>query len=368
MKLQFDRSVLQQQLHAVQGVASRKSTIPALAYVLLTREGQGCRLSATDLNVAMRSTFDLVSWDVADGAVLLPAEKLYQIVQALPSGEEVTIEFDGKGTAKVACGGFVSRLNVLPAADFPTLAEEPADGGITMPRALLREMVRKTRFSLSADDTRFYLAGSQLAFANGMATMAATDGHRLTHVVGPLAGEDGTAILPAATLKELASMLDGDGPEVTFKRGENHLFFNCGPRLLISRVIDAQFPAYDKIIPKEHDKRVTIAREPLQAAVSRVAIMADSRSRAVEFALEPGKVGINCVNAESGEAADSVAAEYDGTPLTMKFNAKYLQDFLAAVDGEKISVELKDEVSQALFKAVGTEGYDYSYILMPMRV
>jgi DNA polymerase-3 subunit beta len=367
MKLQFDRSVLQQQLHSVQGVASRKSTIPALSYVLLTREGDGCRLSATDLNIAMRSTFDIVSWDVAEGAVLLPAEKLYQIVQALPPGQDVTIEFDGK-IAKVSCGGFSSKLNVLPAADFPPLPEEPVDGGIYLPRAILREMVRKTRFALSADDTRFYLAGSQLAFANGAATMVATDGHRLTHVVAPLAGEDGASILPAATLKELVSMLDGDGEEVRFRRGENHLFFNCGSRLLISRVIDAQFPAFEKIIPKGNDKRALIPREPLQAAVNRVAIMADSRSRAVEFTLENGKIGINCVNAETGEAADSVAAEYDGTPISMKFNAKYLQDFLSAVDGEKISVELKDELSQALFKAVGADGYDYSYILMPMRI
>lgn len=163
-------------------------------------------------------------------------------------------------------------------------------------------------------------------------------------------------------------MLDGDGEDIRFRRGENHLFFNCGPRLLISRVIDAQFPAFEKIIPKGNDKRALIPREPFQEAVNRVAIMADSRSRAVEFALEKGKLGINCVNAESGEAADSVAAEYDGPSISMKFNARYLQDFLAAVDGEKISVELKDEVSQALFKTVGADGYDYSYILMPMRI
>ena len=369
MRMQFDRSVLQRELQAVQAITGKaKSTLPALQHVLMEASPEGCTLTATDLSIAIRGTCATTQAELTGGAVLLPAAKLYEIVQALQTGADVVIDYDDKH-AKVTCGAFTSRLNVLPATEFPTLPPVPLhDNGIVLPRAVLREMVRKTRYAISADDTRFYLAGAQLSVADKTLRMVATDGHRLAIVQAPLDAEPQQAILPAATLRELAAMVDGDGTDVVYRRGENHLFFECGTRLLTSRLIDGQFPSWDKIVPKGNDKRAVIQRAPLQEALQRVMIMSDMRSRAVKVALEGPLVRINSSSADQGEAADSVAQLYDGAPITMSFNARYMLDFLTATDGDTISLELRDEVSQALMKAVGSEGYDYTYVLMPMRV
>jgi DNA polymerase III subunit beta len=367
MRLQFDRKVLEPELQSVQVITARKQTIPALSHVLLTRDADGgTHLAATDLNVAKRSTFDVVMGAAGDGAVLLPAAKFYELVQALPPGQDVTVETDGK-TAHVTCGVFKSRLNVLPAEEFPTLPSTPTGGGV-VPRALLREMVRKTRFAISSDDTRYYLNGSLLVITPTDMRMAATDGHRLALVIAQHVSDlKEHAIVPSNTLKELASVLDGDGDDVKLSRGDEHLFFETGRRLLISRLIDGQFPSYDKIIPTGFKLRAVMPRAKLAEAISRVAILADQRSRSVRFALSSGSLSITCTNVESGEAADKVDVEYPGPDIALSFNARYLLEFLNATDTEQVSVELRDEVSQALFRAIGTTGYDYAYVVMPMR-
>lgn len=367
MRMQFDRSVLQRELHAVQGIAGKtKTTIPATNHVLMERDANGCTISATDLSIATRSLCAMTQSDMSEGAVLLPSAKLYEIVQALPTGADVVIEYDDKH-AKVTCAGFNSKLNVLPASEFPSLPEVHGDATITLPRAVLREMVRKTRYAVSADDTRFYLAGAQLSTTGTQLRMVATDGHRLAIVESLLDAEAGQTILPVATLRELAAMVDGDGDDVAYTRGENHLFFRCGARLLVSRLIDGQFPSWDRIVPKHHNKRAIIQRAPWEEALQRVSIMADTRSRAVMMSLDGPLLKINSKSTDNGEAADSVAQQYDGTPITMTFNARYVLDFLNATDGDTVSLELKDEVSQAVLKSIGSQSYDYTYVLMPMR-
>jgi len=369
MRMQFDRSVLQKELQAVQQVTGKaKSTIPSLSHVLLESSANGCTVTATDLSIALRGTCPVVAADTLGGQVLLPAAKFYEIVQALATGADVQVDYDEKH-AKVSCGGFVSRLNVLPVSDFPTLPQVPDTAAITLPRAVLREMVRKTRYAISADDTRFYLAGAQLATTGEQLSMVATDGHRLAIVTAPLVQpEKMQVILPAGTLRELANMTDGDGADVVFRRGDNHLFFECGTRLLVSRLIDGQFPSWDKIVPRGNDKRAVIKRGPLEDALHRVSIMTDMRSRAVKLALDGNMLRISGSSADNGEANDVVEQDYTGAAITMSFNASYLRDFLNATDGDTVSLELRDEVSQALLKAIGTEGYDYTYVLMPMRV
>lgn len=368
MRMQFDRSVLQRELQAVQAIAGKtKTTLPALSHVLMERSAAGCTISATDLSIATRSTCTMTQSDLMEGAVLLPSGKLYEIVQALPTGADVIIEYDDK-QARVSCAGFTSKLNVMPASEFPTLPELPVAPSLTLPRAVLREMVRKTSFAVSKDDTRFYLAGAQLSTTGSMLRMVATDGHRLTIFESLLEAEAGQTILPIATMRELAAMTDGDGADIVYTRGENHLFFQCGPRLLVSRLIDGQFPSWDKIVPKGNNKRAVIQRGPWEEALQRVSIMADMRSRAVKMSLDGPQLKINSQSTDSGEAADSVAQQYDGTPITMTFNARYMLDFLHATDGDTVSLELRDEVSQAVLKTIGAEGYDYTYVLMPMRV
>jgi DNA polymerase III subunit beta len=205
-------------------------------------------------------------------------------------------------------------------------------------------------------------------------SLVATDGHRLALVTvkrdGPLStdADEIKAILPKKTLSELARLLsDGDG-EIRYERGENHLFFDVGGRLLISRMIDGQFPAYERVIPKGNDKHIEFERDRLTNAVKRVALLSNERSRAVKIQIDKGKVDVTSSSPDLGEAKETLSVEYEGPPLQICFNAQYVLDFLSAVSTDVVSLDLKDEVSQAVVKPVGAEGYDYTYVIMPMRV
>jgi DNA polymerase-3 subunit beta len=205
-------------------------------------------------------------------------------------------------------------------------------------------------------------------------SLVATDGHRLALVTvprddkGTQGEQESKAILPKKTLGELGKLLaEGDG-DVTYERGENHLFFEIGERTLISRMIDGQFPAYERVIPKGNDKRIEFERDRLTNACRRVALLSNERSRAVKFQVEKGKVDVTSSSPELGEAHETLPVDYNGTALQICFNAQYVLDFLAAVTTDVVALDLKDEVSQAVMSPVGAEGYEYTYVIMPMRV
>ncbi len=205
-------------------------------------------------------------------------------------------------------------------------------------------------------------------------SLVATDGHRLALVTVPREGkakkdtEEIKAILPKKTLGELSRLLmEGEG-DIAYERGENHLFFHVGDRLLISRMIDGQFPAYERVIPKGNDKHIEFERDRLTNAVKRVALLSNERSRAVKFQIEKGRVDVTSSSPDLGEAKETLPVEYNGASVQICFNAQYVLDFLSAVSTDVVSLDLKDEVSQAVVKPVGAEGYDYTYVIMPMRV
>src|SRR5207302_10628080 len=234
---------------------------------------------------------------------------------------------------------------------------------------------------------RFFLNGAQFVLRPESMSLVATDGHRLALVTAAREGQvkkaaapdrgagapeggdvENTAILPKKTLGELARLLsEGDG-DITYERGENHLFFNVGGRLLISRMIDGQFPAYERVIPKGNDKHIEFERDRLINAVKRVALLSNERSRAVKFLIEKGKVEVTSSSPELGEATETLPVEYTGASMQICFNAQYVLDFLSAVSTDVVSLELKDEMSQAVMTPVGADGYDYTYVIMPMRV
>ena len=367
MELVVRKNELLRELQLFQGIVERKNTIPILANVLLEARGDEVRMLATDLEVALRSRCQA---SVAkSGALTLPAKKLYEIIRALPE-TDVRIEEDKNGV-KVAADRFDSRMQTLPREDFPTLPEVSGQARAALPRAALREMVSKTQFAITGEDTRYFLNGAKFVLRPDSLTLVATDGHRLAlvevkHDVGVTA-EIGV-ILPKKTLLELGKLLlEGEG-DLLFESGENHLFFEVGGRVLISRMIDGQFPAYERVIPKANDKLIEFDRERLTSAVRRVALLSNERSRAVKFEVDTGKVEVTSSSSEFGEAREQLPVEYDGPALAISFNAQYVLDFLNVVETDVVSLSLKDEVSQAVMKPVGAEGYDYTYVIMPMRI
>jgi DNA polymerase-3 subunit beta len=370
MELVARKADLVRELQFFQQIVERKNTIPILANVLLEAAGNEVTLLATDLEVALRSRCEAAV--AKPGAVTLGAKKLYEVVRALPDGD-VNIETDkGGANVKVSGGQFSSKMPTLPREDFPTLPQSGSGTKAAIKGKSLAQMVALTQFAITGEDTRYYLNGAQFVLRPEAMTFVATDGHRLALVNVKTEGAKTSeikAILPRKTLAELGRILSSDGDiDVQYERGENHLFFEIGPRLLISRMIDGQFPAYEKVIPRGNDKQVEFERDRLSNAVRRVSILSNERSRAVKMILDKGRVEVTSSSPEFGEAREPIPVDYNGPSLTICFNAQYVLDFLGVVQSEVVALELKDEVSQAVMRPVGVDGYDYTYVIMPMRV
>jgi DNA polymerase-3 subunit beta len=368
MELVVRKNDLLKELSLLQGIVERKNTIPILANVLFDASSDSVSLLATDLDVGLRSRCDA---SVAKtGTMTLPAKKLFEIVSALPETDVRIAEDKGGKSVTIAADRFESRMQTLPPGEFPT---PPQDGGT--PEALLagpalKRMISHTRFAMTSEDTRYFLNGAQLVLRPDSMSMVATDGHRLAFInvhESPGKSAKTEVLLPRKTLNEVSRLIDG-GAAVEFSQGENHLFFKTDSRLLISRKIDANFPAYERVIPKANDKRIEFDRDRLASAVRRVRLLSNERSKAVKFMMGKDQVEIASSTPEVGEAHEVLPVDYSGAALQICFNADYVDNFLSVVETETVALEFKDEMSQAVMKPIGAEGYEYTYVIMPMRI
>ena len=389
MELNVRQTELLKELQLLQGIVERKNTIPILANVLIEAEdgASEVRLAATDLEVGLRSR--CAATVVQGGSLTLPARKLYEIVRALPD-TEIRITQPAAGTVNVTAERFSSRMQTLPREDFPSMPDASGTVAAHLAAAPLAEMIAKTQFAITGEDTRFFLNGALFLLSESSMSLVATDGHRLALASAACkpgeggaegdpggdaappaadAAEPARVILPRKTLWELARLLGEDGAEeVAYEQGENHLFFGVGGRQLISRTIDAQFPAHERVLPKGNDKRIEFDRDRLSSTLKRVALLSNERSRAVKFEIGTGGVEISSNSPDVGEASETLAVEYEGAGTEICFNAQYVLDFLGAVDGDSVVLEFKDEVSQAVLSPSSFEGCRYTYVIMPMRV
>src|SRR4029077_6750247 len=332
MELVVRKNDLLRELQLFQGIVERKNTIPILANVLMEAKGDHVSFLATDLEVGLRSK--CAATVTKAGSRTLPAKKFFEIVKSLPE-TDIRIAED-KGGVKIAADRFDSRLQTLPREDFPTLPDAGGTPTAALERNAVKEMVAKTQFAITGEDTRYFLNGALFVLKPEEMSLVATDGHRLALVSvtrngGKKKDEESKAILPKKTLGELGRLLsEGDG-DIGYERGENHPFFQVGDRMLISRMIDGQFPAYERVIPKGNDKHIEFERDRLTAAVKRVALLSNERSRAVKIQIEKGKVDVTSSSPDLGEAKETLPVEYSGSSMQICFNAQYVLDFLAAV-------------------------------------
>jgi len=372
MELVVRKADLLRELALLQGIVDRKVTIPVLGNVLVDAEGAELRLTATDMEVGLRSRCEA---SVAKpGHLTVPAKTLFEIVKNLPD-TDVRIEQDRAGV-RVSADRFDSRLQTLPADDYPSLPAGVDEYRDVIDGASLRHMIRKTQFAITAEDTRYFLNGALFVLRPGSMSLVATDGHRLALVTVPRnggaasgagEGEEVRVLLAKKTLGELERLLAEGESEVHFSHTENHQFFKIGPRLLISRTNEGQFPAYDRVIPRANDQRVDFERDRLAGAIRRVKLLSNERSRAVKLQFEPGQAEVTAAT-EIGDAREVLLVEYGGPSLQICFNAQYILDFLNVVETEQVVLEFKDAASQAVLRPVAAEGYDYLYVVMPMRV
>ena len=367
MHIRVDRDAFVDALGPVQGVVEAKKTLPILSHLLLEANPDGVWLFGTDLDVGIRR--GLAAEVVKPGAVALSAKKLYEIARELPQAP-VELQADADLQVAIRCQRSSFRMKGLPRDEFPSLPDLKGDNEITLETQLFRDMLRKTLFAVSSDQTRYALTGVLVQVLAGEIRMVATDGHRLALVHAPRPPEKGgatlEALVPKKAMVEAAKITREDGSDVRMWLAENQLILEQEASTLVARLIDGQFPNYDQVIPAPGASRILIGREALQGALRRTSAIMGERTTATEFEFRPGKVVVSCVNMDLGEAHEELEASYEGDGFKVGFNARYILEFLAAIDSAEISLSIADPLSPALFRPAGDDAY--GCVIMPMRI
>jgi len=371
MEITVSKFELLRELTATQGVVERKTTIPILSHYLFEAAGDKLSLTATDLDLSLRTS--CTAKVKKDGSCAIPARKLYDYVKLLPYAD-ITIKILENHWVSIRCGRSNTKMVGMSKSNFPSLPVFPTAGVVQIPAQVLRGMIAKTGFAIATEESRYTLNGALMVLKPESITMVATDGHRLAHIERSgekfegVSGEMKT-LIPKKAMDELKSLVDATEVEtIDFGKDESTLFFRIGPRLLTSRQLTGQFPNYEAVLPKDNSKLVTLNGEDFGSAIQRVAQFSDERSRAVRLRLEKGELKLSASSTETGESEDSIETPYNGDGLAIGFNAQYLLDFLKAVGSGDVSLELKDPQSAGQLRPLGSEDYKYRYIVMPMRI
>ncbi len=364
MEVQIDRDAFLKGLQMVQSIVEPRQTLPILANVLLETNGESVRLTATDLQVGARVS--VPAKVVAKGAITLSARKLHEIVKELPAAE-LSIKVQENAWVGLRCGGVAYKLVGLPAGDFPQVEPDTRSAWVTLDGKLLREMLAQTSFAVSHDESRYALNGVLFSLQGEELRLVATDGHRLAVASRPLsgAGAGGTGIVPRKAVQEVARVV-GIGEEIQVAVGENQFVVRMANFLLTARLIEGQFPQYEQVVPKGHPWRLVISRSALTAALRRVSVLSEERTKPVKLQLSPGDLKLSAYNPELGEAEESLAVDYAGDEVTIGFNSRYLLDALSPLQADPVVIELKDGTSPGVVKSIENDGY--LCVIMPMRI
>lgn len=378
LEITVSRAELLRELTAAQAVVERKTTIPILSNFLFeatTGEGgQGLlTITATDLDQSLRTSCP--ARVKRPGACTIPARKLYDYVKLLGDGE-ISLKLMDNHWVQIRSGRSNTKMVGMARANFPQVPEFPAAGSFRISSAALRNMIAKTIFAISNEESRYTLNGALLVLKAESMAMVATDGHRLAHiekhgeVLEGVSGEKKT-LIPRKALAELSTLLGAsDADTLEFGDDEQTLFFRIGGRVLTSRKLTGQFPNYEAVLPRDNTKFVVVRSEDLMASIQRVAQFADERSGAIKIRLEQNELKISAQSTDAGESEDILETPYTYDPIVVGFNSSYLVDFLRAigVQGE-VRMEFKDAQSAGQMRPEdANEDVKYRYILMPMRI
>jgi DNA polymerase III subunit beta len=371
MQFVVSKQNLQKELGFVQGVVERKNTIPVLSNILIESVGEGTiRITGTDLDVTIRCDMDAEEISIP-GSICVQARKLFEIARLLPDAP-VSFKKEDNDWVTVKCDR--ARFKLVGVArdafpEVPTFKSAPTK----IPGNVLKTFIDRTIFAITQEESRYTLSGAKFMLDESSARMVTTDGHRLAYVEKKNVAKNGNTqiidtLIPRKTLAELTKLTSGIDEDISLGLDENHIYFQVGPRLLISRMLYGQFPNYEMVMPKNNDKSVQFDSASLNSAIRRVALMADERSHAIRFHIEPNQLVISSQNAEEGEANETLQTEYSGEETDIGFNAQYLQEFLNVIGDAKVAFEFRDGNSQAQLQPTEGADFDYKYIVMPMRI
>lgn len=363
MKFHVTKEKLLEGLQQVQNVVSTRTTLPILSNVLLQAKGKEVHLTTTDLDVGVRGSFE-ANVD-KDGATTLPARRLFTIIRELPSSE-VQFEVDGKNAASIRSGQSFFKILGLPEEEFPPLPKFDSAKVITIRQKDLRDGLRKTSYAISTDETRYVLNGLLFSLKDNKLTLVATDGRRLAMVDIELEfprSHETDIIVPTKAVTELQRLLTDDG-EVKVSIGSGQIAFDLNNTLLVSKLIEGNYPNYKQVIPSETKERVTLERETLLNSLRRVSLLASDKSNSIKLNFSKNNIDITANTPEVGEAKESVPVVYKGREFSIAFNPEFLMAPLRALTEDEVFLDLIDEMSPGVLKIQSP----FLYVLMPMRI
>ena len=390
MECSVEKDDLLRCLYLVQGVVEKRSSLPILAHVLIESTNQdvsgqdaegeenGLSIGATDLEIGIRQNCRATV--KKGGSITTDARKLYEIIRELPP-ENVFLRSAGSGWIEVSSGKSRFRMASLDPKEFPAITptQESAEGNqpstASCPGEVFREMIEKTLFAASPDESRLNLSGVYIeALESGESRkirMVSSDGHRLALIERQATVSDPSAwpkvILPRKGLLEARKLLERSEGDTTFSLQGTTAGLQKDTTQLSMRLVEGEFPAYQQILPKEHNFIIPFAREDLLSALRRLLILTTERSRGIKLQAEKGKVEISVNTPELGEGVEEIPTEYAGENIAVGFNGRYILEALGVMgEGQHISLSLKDDVSPGLLRMA--EDPDFSYVIMPMRI
>ena len=370
MKATIERATLLKSLGHVQSVVERRNTIPILSNVLIEATADGAiKLMATDLDLQI---VEIIQAQVETaGATTISAHTLFDIARKLPEGSQVSLQA-AEGKMLIQAGRAKFNLSTLPRDDFPIIAEGDLPTSFELPAETLKQIIDKTRFAISTEETRYYLNGIFLHVSDDpqpVLKAAATDGHRLARVT--VARPDGAEgmpdiIVPRKCIGELRKLLDEVDGSVAVSLSAGKIRFDIGNAILTSKLIDGTFPDYSRVIPTGNDKLLKIDPRGFEEGVDRVATIATEKTRAVKMSVDRDKITLSVTSPENGTAAEEVSADYASEGMEIGFNARYLLDILGQIDGDVVELHLADAAAPTLIRE--NDKSAALYVLMPMRV
>jgi DNA polymerase III subunit beta len=363
MKFSATKEKLLEGLQQVQNVVSTRTTLPILSNVLLQASDGAVHLTTTDLDVGVRGSFEA---DVEkEGATTLPARRLFNIVRELPASE-IQIDVDGKNAASIRSGQSFFKILGLPEEEFPPLPKFEDAKVVTIRQKDLRDGLKKTSYAISTDETRYVLNGLLFSFKENKLTLVATDGRRLAMVDIELEiprSQETDIIVPTKAVTELQRLLTDDA-DVKLSVANGQIAFDLNKTLLVSKLIEGNYPNYKQVIPGEAKERVTLERETLLNSLRRVSLLASEKSNSIKLSFSKNNIDITANTPEVGEAKESLAVQYKGRDFSIAFNPEFMMAPLRNLTEDEVFLDLIDEMSPGVLK-IQTP---FLYVLMPMRI
>lgn len=371
MKISIEKNIIHKSLFHVHSIVEKKNTIPILSNILLEATDSSLVLSATDMDISIIETINCTV--IEKGSATVPAHTLYDIVRKIPDGNEIEFISNDGNKLSIRSGKSKFSLSCLPKEDFPLIEIDKLNCEFSIKSNILLKLIEKTRFAISNEETRYFLNGiyfhKKIINNIDCLSLVATDGHRLAKI--DYQCPDGLVdlpgvIIPKKTIYELCKLLTDIVDDIIINIDPNKIIFYINKTTLISKLIDGNFPDYQRVIPKNNNNIVSSDRKKFCEAVDRVSTITSEKSRAIKFRLLNNLINMIASDPENGTATEDIQVQYEGEEIEIGFNSKYILEMINQLDEEKLILEFNDSASPLIVKE--SSNNDLFYVLMPMRV